>query len=62
MHADCAHLKTLKQKRPLSRNLMNFLTLSGLSAMLHAYVALRLIPDLAAFASARLLLAGVLFA
>ena len=39
---------------------MNFLTLAGLSAALHAYVALRLIPDLAAFPVARLWLAGVL--
>ena len=31
---------------------MNFLTLAGLSAALHAYVALRLIPDLAAFPAA----------
>ncbi|CDS52867.1 Phosphoesterase [Polaromonas sp. CG9_12] len=41
---------------------MNFLTLAGLSAVLHGYVALRLIPDLAAFASARLWLAAVLLA
>ncbi|WP_029526850.1 metallophosphoesterase [Polaromonas glacialis] len=39
---------------------MNFLTLAGLSAALHAYVALRLIPDLAGFPAARLLLAAVL--
>ncbi|MDB5778193.1 MAG: metallophosphoesterase, partial [Polaromonas sp.] len=42
--------------------LMNFLTLAGLSAALHGYVALRLVPDLAQFPSARLLLAAVLFA
>ncbi|WP_426147046.1 metallophosphoesterase [Polaromonas sp. DSR2-3-2] len=41
---------------------MNFLTLAGLSAALHGYVALRLIPDLAPFASARLVLAAVLLA
>ena len=41
---------------------MNFLTLAGLSAVLHAYVALRLIPDLAAFGTTRLLLAAVLLA
>lgn len=41
---------------------MNFLTLAGLSAALHAYVALRLIPDLAAFPAARLGLAAVLLA
>jgi len=39
---------------------MNFLTLAGLSALLHAYLALRLLPDLAALASAQLGLAGVL--
>ena len=39
---------------------MNSLTLAGLSAALHAYVALRLIPDLAGFPAARLLLAAVL--
>ena len=41
---------------------MNSLTLFGLSAVLHAYVALRLIPDLAAFPAAGLLLAAVLLA
>ncbi len=41
---------------------MNFLTLAGLSAALHGYVALRLIPDLAVSASTRLGLACVLFA
>jgi len=39
---------------------MNFLTLAGLGALLHAYLALRLLPDLAALASAQLGLAGVL--
>ena len=41
---------------------MNFLTLAGLSAALHGYVAFRLIPDLAAFPVARLVLAAVLLA
>ena len=41
---------------------MNLLTLFGLSAALHGHVALRLIPDLAPFTSARLVLAGVLVA
>ena len=41
---------------------MNSLTLFGLSAVLHAYVALRLIPDLAAFPAAGFLLAAVLLA
>ena len=41
---------------------MNSLTLFGLSAVLHAYVALRLIPDLAAFPAAWFLLAAVLLA
>ena len=41
---------------------MNSLALFGLSAVLHAYVALRLIPDLAAFPAAGLLLAAVLLA
>ncbi|CAM3385061.1 metallophosphoesterase [Polaromonas hydrogenivorans] len=41
---------------------MNFLMLSGLSALLHGYVAFRLIPDLAAFPAARLVLGGVLIA
>ncbi len=41
---------------------MNFLTLFGLSALLHAYVAFRLIPDLAALPAARLVLGGVLIA
>ena len=41
---------------------MNSLALFGLSAALHAYVALRLIPDLAAFPAAGLLLAAVLLA
>ncbi|NDP63184.1 metallophosphoesterase, partial [Polaromonas sp.] len=39
---------------------MNFLTLAGLSAVLHAYVALRLLPDLASVASVRLGVACVL--
>ena len=39
---------------------MNFLTLSGLSALLHGYVAIRLIPGLAAFPEARLMLGGIL--
>ena len=39
---------------------MNFLTLATLSAVLHGYVALRLIPDLAPFALAQFSLAGVL--
>ena len=41
---------------------MNSLTLFGLSAVLHAYVALRLIPDLAEFPAAGFLLAAVLLA
>ena len=41
---------------------MNSLALFGLSAALHAYVALRLIPDLAAFPAAGFLLAAVLLA
>ena len=41
---------------------MNSLALFGLSAVLHAYVALRLIPDLAAFPAAGFLLAAVLLA
>jgi predicted MPP superfamily phosphohydrolase len=41
---------------------MNFLTLAGLSAALHGYVALRLIPDLALAAPAGLGLAGMLLA
>ncbi|MDB5843913.1 MAG: metallophosphoesterase, partial [Polaromonas sp.] len=41
---------------------MNFLTLAGLSAALHGYVALRLIPDLALAAPAGLGLAGLLLA
>ena len=41
---------------------MNFLTLSGLSAVLHGYVAFRLIPDLADFPLSRLGLATMLVA
>ncbi|MDB5779343.1 MAG: metallophosphoesterase, partial [Polaromonas sp.] len=41
---------------------MNFLTLAGLSAALHGYVALRLIPDLAVVVPAGLGLAGMLLA
>ncbi|CAN5121663.1 metallophosphoesterase [soil metagenome] len=41
---------------------MNFLLLSALSALLHGYVAIRLMPGLMAFPVARLVLGGVLIA
>ena len=60
MHAGCAHLGVLRAKTGIIPELMNYLTLFALSALLHGYVAWRLLGPLAALPPAAWALGGVL--